>query len=129
MRLIEPSAYEKISALGVEEQRVDVIIDFDETQEIAARLGDGYRVEAKMVIWKSIDVRKVPTSALFRDKNEWSVFIVADGIAKLTQVQVGQRNDREAEITSGLAEDQTVILHPGDNLFDGSKVVSRENGK
>ncbi len=129
VRLIEPSAYEKISALGVEEQRVDVIIDFDESPENLARLGDGYRVEAKMVTWKADEVTKIPTSALFRDKNVWSVFIVDEGIARLTPVEVGHRNDREAEISSGLESGQTVILHPGDNLFDGSKVIPRENGK
>lgn len=125
VRLIEPAAVEKISALGVEEQRVNVIVDFEQGQhELLELLGDGYRVEARMVVWQSDDVLKVPTSALFRETNQWSVFRVEDGVARLTRVDVGHRNDNEAEVVSGLNDGDTIILHPGDNLYSGSKVVS-----
>ncbi len=126
VRLIEPSAFEKVSALGVEEQRVNVIVDFDESSPQDAPLGDGYRVEARMVVWSADDVVKVPTSALFRDRNQWAAFVVENGRVVLTPVTIGHRNDREAEVVDGLATGDTVVLHPGDNLADGAQIVARE---
>ena len=124
VRFVEPSAFEKISALGVEEQRVNVIVDFEE-DGAAAGLGDGYRVEARMVVELQEDVIKVPTSALFRDGNDWAVFIQDDGVAARTIVKIGARNGAYAQVIDGLDEGQRVVMHPSDTLVDGSLIVER----
>lgn len=126
VRRVEPSAFLKISALGVEEQRVNVIVDFEPPDVQSGRIGDGYRVEARLVTWQSEETLKVPTSALFREQNRWAVFVLQDGRAQLTFVEIGQRNDQEAEVVSGLSAGQIVILHPGDALEDGSPAAPRE---
>jgi HlyD family secretion protein len=122
VRIVEPYGFTKVSALGIEEQRVNVIVDFVDSP---ASLGDGYRVEARIVAWESADVLKIPTSALFRTGQEWSVFITENGIAKLQIVELNHRNATEAEITRGLAPGQEVILHPSTELKEGVRVVSR----
>ena len=121
VRLVEPSGFTKISALGVEEQRVNVIADFVDPP---GALGDGYRVEARIVVWKGDDVRKIPSSALFRRKGAWNVFVVEDGRARHREVEIGHRNPTEVQIVSGLEEGETVILHPSDLLDEGVRVVS-----
>lgn len=126
VRTIEPQGFTKISALGVEEQRVNVIIDFDDPPEQRNSLGDGYRVEADIVIWESDKVTKVPTSTLFRRDDRWMVFVVEDGRAKLTHVELGHRNSLEAEVLQGLDPGQAVIVHPGDDVQDGTSVQPRE---
>jgi len=125
VRLVEPSGFMKISALGVEEQRVNVIVDFEDPALAWERLGDGYRVEVRVVIWEGQDVVKVPTSTLFRRGDDWAVFIVESGRARLTPVEVGQRNGLEAEVVSGLEAGQEVVVHPGDTLEDGARVQPR----
>jgi HlyD family secretion protein len=125
VRLVEPSGFLKVSALGVEEQRVNVIIDFLDPPEKRARLGDAYRVEARIIIWSADDVLKVPAGALFREGDDWAVFAVEDGRARLCRVQIGRSNALETEITSGLEEETAVILHPGDKTHDGGRVVGR----
>ncbi len=124
--LVEPSAFTKISALGVEEQRVNVIIELDEPYAKRPSLGDAFRVEARIVVWESSQVLKVPTSALFRTGQDWTVFVVRKGRATLRQVEIGQRNDLEAEVISGLEEGEQVILHPSDKLRDGVRVEQRQ---
>jgi HlyD family secretion protein len=124
VRLVEPSGFMKVSALGVEEQRVNVIIDFVDDADPAS-LGDGYRVEVRIVTWRQESVLKVPVGALFRRGQEWAVFIVENGRAREQIVQIGQRNDREAEILKGLSEGQTVVLHPPDTLHDQQRVRTR----
>lgn len=119
VRLVEPSGFTKVSALGVEEQRVNVISDFVDPP---GPLGDGYRVEAHIVIWSSPDVLKVPIGALFRRDQSWSTFRVADGRAVVSAVEVGHRNDAEAEILSGLAQGERVIVHPPNSIADGTRV-------
>ncbi len=120
VRRIEPSAFTKVSALGVEEQRVNVIADLlDE----APRLGDGYRVEARIVVWQGDGVLQVPASAIFRTGQAWGVFVVEDGLARRRPVALGQRGGEAAEIREGLDEGDTVILHPSDLLRDGARVV------
>jgi HlyD family secretion protein len=134
VRTVEPAAFTKVSALGVEEQRVNVIAD------IAAApvdLGDGYRVEARIVTWAADAVLKVPASALFRDAVPpaggapsasgpgWAVFTVAEGRARLRRVEVGHRTAAEAEITAGLAAGDRVVLHPPNELRDGVRVTVR----
>jgi HlyD family secretion protein len=125
VRIIEPAGFTKISALGVEEQRVNVLIDFEGTRAHLPKLGDGYRVEVSVIIWERSGVLKIPTSALFRVGNDWAVFAVRDGKAAQVAVQIGQRNAIEAEVRSGLSEGDAVILHPGDTVDDGVSVIRR----
>jgi HlyD family secretion protein len=124
VRRVEPSGFTKISALGVEEQRVNVIVEVDAARDAWTRLGDQYRVEVRVVIWSSPDVLRVPVSALVRQGDAWSVFAVERGRAKARPVSIGARNDRFAELRSGLAEGATVIAFPGDRISDGIVVAS-----
>lgn len=125
VRLVEPAGFTKVSALGVEEQRVNVLIDFDGADGETRKLGDGYRVEVSIIVWERTGVLKVPTSALFRTGDTWSVFAVRDGNAAQTTLQIGRRNAIEAEVVSGLDEGDTVIVHPGDTVDDGVPVTAR----
>lgn len=119
VRLVEPSGFTKVSALGVEEQRVNVIVDLPERPE---SLGDGYRLDARIVVWEGADVLKVPAGALFRYGEAWSVFVVEAGRARRREVEIGQRSAREAELKSGLREGDLVILHPSDQVEDGVRI-------
>jgi HlyD family secretion protein len=125
VRLVEPSAFTKISTLGVEEQRVYVIVDLVDPPAERADLGDGFRVEARIVTEEANDVLKVPTSALFRVGDQWAVFRVEDGAAHLQRVDVGSQNGLEAEIAEGLPEGAKVIAHPSDQIEDGVAVRQR----
>lgn len=126
VRRVEPSGFTRLSALGVEEQRVNVVIDFVDREQAARDLGDGYRVEVRIVIWESENALKVPTGSLFRGTNgEWSVFAVVDGHAEERSVEIGQRNGLEAEVISGLSESEAVITHAGDDVQDGVEVVQQ----
>ena len=119
VRLIEPSGFTKISALGVEEKRVNVIADFLDPPD---GLGDGYRVEARIVTWEVADVLKIPGSATFRDRKGWSVFLMDKGRARRRAVEVGHTNQSEAEIIGGIAAGDQVILYPSNQLHDGDRV-------
>jgi len=119
VRLVEPSGFTKVSALGVEEQRVNVVADFVDKP---GTMGDGYRVEARIVVWKSDDVLKIPSSALFRRRSAWNVFVVVDRASRYREVEIGHRNPLEVEIVKGLDAGETVILHPSDLLDDGVRV-------
>ncbi len=125
VRLVEPSAFTKISTLGVEEQRVNVIVDLIDPPSQREALGDGFRVEARIVVAQADDVLKTPTSSLFRVGERWAVFRVVDGVARQAEVTIGLENGLEAEVVEGLAEGDIVVTHPGDNVVDGAKVVSR----
>jgi HlyD family secretion protein len=125
VRRVEPSGFMKVSALGVEEQRVNVVVDFTNPAE-AARLGDGYRVEVRVVLWKEDDVLKVPVGGLFRQGDNWAVFVVEEGRVRRQIVQLGQRNENEGQIMSGLEAGTTIVLHPPDTLMDGTRVTVRE---
>ncbi|GIZ50534.1 efflux RND transporter periplasmic adaptor subunit [Noviherbaspirillum aridicola] len=120
VRHVEPVAFTKISALGVEEQRVNVIAD---PVGSLGRLGDGYRVEARIVTWAEDKVRKVPGSSLFRDGDSWRLFVVEDGRAMEREVRVGQRNQDEAQILSDLAPGTRVIRYPNNQMRDGMRVT------
>ena len=124
VRRVEPAAFTKISALGVEEQRVLVLADFDEPGDVTARLGDGYRVEARIVIWQDEDVVRVPASALFRHGGDWCVFAIdQQRRARRVVVRIDHRNDLFAEVLSGLDPGQFVIAHPGDKIDEATRIV------
>jgi HlyD family secretion protein len=125
VRVVEPSGFTKISALGVEEQRVRVIVDFASPREAWQRLGDGYRVEARFVLWEGDDVLQVPTSALFRHGVGWAVFAVEDKRARLTPVETGQRAGLATQVLSGIAAGARVVSHPDDKISDGTRVKPR----
>ena len=125
VRLIEPAGFTKVSTLGVEEQRVNVVIDLVDPPKERQSLGDGFRVEARIVVWESKNVLKVPTSARFRHDDDWAVFRVVNGTAKRTIVKLGKQNGLEAEVLDGLEEGDTVIVHPSDSVRDGAQVRPR----
>ena len=120
VRVVEPSGFTKISALGVEEQRVNVIADFTDS---LIPLGDRYRVEVRIVVWESGNVLKVPGSALFRHGDGWSVFVVDGARARRRDVMVGHRNAFDAEILGGLDEGAMIIRYPSDRIADGVRVA------
>jgi HlyD family secretion protein len=124
VRYVEPSGFMKVSALGVEEQRVNVIVDFDDPKPAQA-LGDGYRVEVHIVVWEAAEVVKAPTSSLFRRGDEWAVFVEEGGRARLRSVRIGRRNGLEAEVLAGLQPGEKVVVHPADTLEDGQRVEPR----
>ena len=126
VRIVEPEAFTKVSSLGVEEQRVLVIADITSVSEEWKRLGDGYRVEAKFIIWEGKDVFQVPDSSLFRKGDGWAVFVNDNGRARQRTVSVGHRNGLFAEVFSGLPEGREVIVHPGDAVSDGVRIRSRQ---
>ena len=125
VRLVEPFGFLKVSALGIEEQRVNVIIDFadDEGWE---RLGHGYQVETRVVLWEADRALAVPLTALFRDGDEWAVFVEERGRAQLRHVVTGQQNGVIAEIGSGVEAGERVVAHPGDRVTDGARIAGRE---
>lgn len=125
VRLVEPAAFTKISALGVEEQRVNVILDLVSPVEQRSSLGDAFRVEARIVLWEDQDVLQTPTGTLFREGGEWAVFVVADGIARRRIVTLGHRNSLAAQVLDGLQPGEQVVLHPSDQVHDGVSVQER----
>lgn len=127
VRLVEPSAFTKVSALGIEEQRVNVIADFTSPPEERATLGDGFRIEARIVLWESDSVLKIPAGALFQEAGDWSVYCVESGRAALRKVKVARQNDLEAQIESGLREGEEIIVYPSDRVDDGVRVAAESS--
>ena len=125
VRNIEPVGFTKISALGVEEQRVLVISDFTSPAEQWQRLGDGYRVEAQFILWQQADVLQVPASSLFRHQQGWAVFVIDGNRANRREIELGQRNGLTAQIVAGLEAGEMVINHPSDAVEDGIRVEQR----
>ncbi len=125
VRLIEPAGFTKISALGVEEQRVRVIADITTEAQRWVRLGDGYRVEARFILWSEDKVLQVPASALFRYQGGWAVFVMDGGRARRHGVIVGERNGLAAQVLKGLDAGAEVITHPDDTIDDGVRVERR----
>jgi len=125
VRNIEPSAFTKLSALGVEEQRVNVIIAITEASDLWKGLGDGYRVETRIVVWESDAALKVPAGALHRHGEQWALFVVEAGMVHERSVELGHRSGLEVEILSGVEPGQSVVLHPSDRVDDGVEVVAR----
>lgn len=122
VRRVDPAAFTKVSSLGIEEQRVNVIIDLDKREPA---LGHGFRVIGNLVVWQGDDVLQVPIGALFRSGGSWAVFLVRDGRAQLRMIEIGHMNRDHAEIVSGLRAGDAVILYPNDELKDGSLVERR----
>ena len=125
VRLIEPAAFTKISALGVEEQRVNVVLDFVETLDKVQTIGDAFRVDAVIVTRRVADAITVPVGALFRDGEGWAVFVAQDGIAVKRAVKAPLRNGAEALVEDGLTPGERVVVYPSDALRDGSRIVAR----
>ena len=123
---VEPTGFTKVSALGIEEQRVNVIIDFADPAERWSELGHGYRIEARIVLWEDEGVLKLPLSALFREGEQWTVFVADDGQARRRAVELGRLSGREAQVVGGLSEGETVVLHPSDRVVEGVRIVQRD---
>lgn len=125
VRAIEPVGFTKVSALGVEEQRVLVIVDITSPREQWQRLGDGYSIEARFVLWQEEDVLQVPASSLFRYEDGWALFAVQNGRAQRRPVSVGRRNGLTAQILDGVQRGEPIINHPSDQIEDGGRVTAR----
>jgi multidrug efflux pump subunit AcrA (membrane-fusion protein) len=122
VRTVEPQAFTKVSALGVEEQRVNIIADFLTKN---TSLGDNFRVDVRIIVWQSENVLKIPSSALFRNGEKWNVFVAEAGKAQKREVSVGHQTSSESEILEGLSEGETVVLHPPNQLTNGTSVKSQ----
>lgn len=125
VRTVDPAAFTKVSALGVEEQRVRVISDLLAPREQWLALGDAYRVETRFVVWSAEDALRVPHSSLFREGAEWAVYVVAAGRLELRRVRIGRRGVLHAEVREGLAEGDTVVTYPDDTLRAGLRATPR----
>jgi HlyD family secretion protein len=125
VRRVEPFGITKVSALGIEEQRVNVLLDLTEPRERWQRLGHGFRVEVSIITWEADAVAQVPYSALFRDGEAWAVFAVVDGRAALRRVKIGHENGVAAEVLSGLSVGARVVVYPSDRVVDGARLIER----
>jgi HlyD family secretion protein len=126
VRRVEPVGFTKVSALGVEEQRVWVIVDLAAPAEASRQLGDGYRVEASFVLWSGDAVLQAPSSAVFRDGDGWAAFVVEGEVARRRPVTLGHRAGLAVEVAAGLTAGEQVITHPADEVVDGARVVLRD---
>lgn len=122
VRGIEPQAFTRLSALGVEEQRVNVVIDLDGDPASWSRIGDGWRVEAGILTWSGEDVLMIPLSTVFRSDGGWAVYSVRGGVVELTPIELGHRDGRSAEVLSGLAPGAQVVAYPSDAIGAGMMV-------
>lgn len=125
VRRVEPFGFTKVSALGIEEQRVNVIIDITSPRDRWEKLGHGYQVEARVVLWEAADVVTVPLTALFRDGTRWALFVDEGGRAKLRHVEVGHSGATDVEIADGVAAGERIVLHPSDRVLDGVRITAR----
>jgi len=126
VKRVEPAGFLKVSALGIEEQRVRTIVDLSDPLQQWRGLGHDYRVIVHIVTWAGDKVLTVPIGALFRANDKWSVFKNVGGRAKVTEVTIGHRNNRVAEVLSGLSEGDQVVLHPSDRVSDGARIAQRD---
>jgi HlyD family secretion protein len=124
VRLVEPSARTRVSALGVEEQRVAVIVDLVAPPAAWRDLGDGWRVEARITTWSGADVVQVPMGALVRDGDGWAVYVVSGRRARLRRIEIGHRGTSDAEVRAGLSPGDRVVYHPGERVADGVSVAA-----
>jgi HlyD family secretion protein len=123
VRRVEPSGFTKVSALGVEEQRVNVVVEFVEPPSERQSLGDGFRVEVRIVVHERSGVRLVPTPALFRVEGQWAVFVIVNDRLVERLVRLGGQNEQSAEVLEGLNEGDRVVIYPGESLTPGARVV------
>lgn len=128
VRQIEPGGFTRVSALGVDEQRVTVRVDITSEPGLWSQLGDGYRVEARFILWQGQDIVQVPTSALFRHESGWALFVVSEGRARLRPVTTGRRSGLRTQILDGVQPGMRVIHHPGDRIRDGVRVRAEPDG-
>ena len=126
VRLIEPAGFTKISSLGVEEQRVLVIVEITSPRDQWQVLGDGFRMESHFIIWERENILQIPASTLFRSGKDWAVFVAENGRARKRVVEIGQRNGLAAQIISGLQENEKVLAYPDDSISDGTKIKQRK---
>ena len=126
VRLVEPYGFTKISALGIEEQRVNAIIDITSPAEAWSRLAHGYQVDVRIVLWEETNALVLPLHAFFRDGDAWSVFVAANGRAELRHVTLGRRNRLEAQVLDGVTEGERVVLHPSNRVQTGVRVAERQ---
>lgn len=126
LRRIEPSAFTRVSALGIEEQRVRLRLDLLAGPEDRAGLGEGFRVTVRLILWEAQEVLQLPQAALFRQAGDWAVFVEEEGRAKLRIVEIGRQADGQAEVLDGLAEGMPVLLYPGGGIEDGTSIRKRE---
>ncbi|MFN7177644.1 MAG: efflux RND transporter periplasmic adaptor subunit, partial [Thermaurantiacus sp.] len=124
VRLVEPFGFLKISALGIEEQRVNVWVDLEDPRDLWAPLGHGYRVEVRVETDRAREVVRVPVPALVRADGQWAVFVAEAGRARLRPLVLGRMNERHAEVREGLEEGARVILFPAEAISDGSRIRS-----
>lgn len=129
VRRVEPSGFTKVSALGIEEQRVRVYLDIDSPAEAWSRLGHDYRVYAHIIQWSSEDALRVPLSALFRSGSDWAAYVLDGGRARQVAVSIRHRNDDFAEVINGLKPGDRVVLHPGDRIASGTRIAPRSNSR
>lgn len=125
VRRVEPSAFTRLSALGVEEQRVSVLLDLGAPRQAWATLGDGWRIEARVEVWSKSDALVVPSGVVFRSGDGWAAFVVANGRAVKRSVRIGERGGAEAEVIEGLGEGEVAILHPSERIEVGGRVAAR----
>lgn len=125
VRRVEPFGFTKVSALGIEEQRVNVVIDLVSDRSEWARLGHGYQVDLRIVLWEADNIITLPLTALFRDGEDWAVFVVSNGEAEKRPVQIGRQNGLTAEIRSGLETGEEIVLHPNDQVVEGARIQAR----
>jgi HlyD family secretion protein len=125
VRSVEPAGFVKVSPLGIEEQRVNVVVRIDDMADMPLALGDGFRVWVHIIVWEAQDVLRVPTTALFRDAGTWAAFVLSDGRLAKRHVTIGERNEREAQVITGVSSGDVVVLYPGASLSVGSRAVSK----
>ncbi|MGD9163747.1 MAG: HlyD family efflux transporter periplasmic adaptor subunit [Chromatiales bacterium] len=125
VRRVEPFGFTKVSALGIEEQRVNVIIDFTSPRRQWSRIAHGFQVVVRIVLWEGSEVLKLPLTALFRDDNDWAVFVAKNGSAGKRKVKLGRRTGLEAEIVDGLKAGERIVVHPSDKITEGVAIEAR----
>ena len=126
VRRVEPFGFTKVSALGIEEQRVNVVLDIVSPHEDWQTLGHGYQMDVRVVLWQADEVLKVPLTALFRSGADWALFVSEKGKAVRRTVEVGHRTSSEAQILSGLSEDELVVVYPGESVDEGIRIAARQ---
>lgn len=126
VRRVEPAAFTKVSALGVEEQRVIVLSDLEAPPAAVRALGDRYRVEVRVAVWHADDVLRVPSGALFREGGVWKTFVLRDGVARRATIEAGRSDGKLTQVLGGLQDGERVLLHPPDSVTDGSAIQERQ---